>query len=439
MTSNFINQLIDLIFNPYTLLGIGMTIGLIVLQKARQSRQLAWLLFSFCCYTASLGKFQNEWITEPPPLVFPLQQLRDMGRPITIVILVLLLLLGMQTKNGWRRVLIPQPIYYLIMFQAVIFFKTLLYGDMVFALIAAMTFGAVVLMFKLGPSCWLQDEYNFQLCIWSLAMSSVIFVLACTYQGIFNMQAMMLQGRFLGTADNPQQTAILLATTVPCFMFLIKSNKKWGLVKAFWIATLFLAIYFLFLTGSRTGVIAALASILCFYGTRLTELLRIGTFTGVALGIFLSFMNQGLVTSYALLTNRYTLGENTREATWTFMWNSFIDNPLFGVSLEGGRLGFGESSWLAAASTTGLLGFIPLVMMALSCLKMILRLIQLSNRRPIYLLQCTTIIAGLVSILTASFSEAILLGNLTFSVMAFLIYLSLGKYLLDVNSEIRFR
>jgi hypothetical protein len=432
MAPNFVNTLLDLIFSPYGLLGIA--IGLIVLDKARRSRRLAWLLFSLCCYATSLGKFSNEWIKEPPPLVFPLQQLRDTGRPLSILLLAVLILLGMQTQNRWRRIVIPQPIYYLVAFQVVVFFKVSLYGDIGFALLALLTFGAVVLMFKLGPSRWLQDECNFELGVWSLAIVGVIFAIACAYQGRFDMQAMtFVQGRFLGTTGNPQQAAALLATTVPCFIFFIESSKKWGFVKAFWIATLFINLYFLFLTGSRTGVITALASILCFYRNRLADLLRIGSFAAFSLGIFFSFMNQDSETSYTPLANRYTSGENTREGAWMGMWNGFINYPLFGIPLEGGRLGYGESSWLAAASTTGLLGFIPLLIMGLGCLKMILRLIKLSNRHPSCFLQSSTIIAGLASLLIGSFSEAILLGNLTFPVMALLMYLSLGKYLLDVD------
>ncbi|MEH2048733.1 O-antigen ligase family protein [Nostoc sp.] len=432
MASNFVNQLIDLIFSPYALLGIA--IGLIVLEKARHSRHLAWLLFSFCCYAASLGKFQNEWIKEAPPLVFPLQQLRDMGRPLTIVILVLLLLLGMQTKNGWRRVVIPQPIYYLIIFQAAVFFKISFYGDIVFALLAAMTFGGVVLMFKLGPSCWLQDEYNFQLGIWSLAMSGVIFALACTYQGVFNMQAMTFsQGRFLGTTDNAQHAAVLLGCTIPCFMFLIEIHKKWDWVKVFWIAMLLLTAYFLLRTGSRTGAIMAITSVLLFYRNRGGALLRLGLLASVLLALLFAFINPEMLNNSAPISNRFLEGGNTREGVWTAMWNSFINNPLFGAPLYGNRLVFGENSWLAAGANTGLIGLIPLVVMGIGCLKMILKLHKLSKRNSSYFLHSSTVIAGLSCLFSGSFSEALLLGNLSFPVMALLLYLSLGKYLLDMD------
>ncbi|MBD2609702.1 O-antigen ligase domain-containing protein [Nostoc punctiforme FACHB-252] len=432
MTSDLISKFFNLIFSPYGILGI--IIGLFILDKATRSRRLAWLLFAFCCYATSLGKYQDEWITEPPPLVFPLQQLRDMGRPLTIVLLILLILLGMQTQNGWRRIIIPQPVYYLIAFQVAVFFKVLIYGDVAFALLALITFGAIVLMFKLGPSRWLQDERNFHLSVWSLAMAGVIFAIACAYQARFNMSAMtFVQGRFLGTTGNSQHAAALLAGTVPCFMFLIESRKKWDWIKALWIAILLVVAYFLFLTGSRTGAIMGISSILFFYRNKAGSLLRLGLFIGVLLGVIFWFISPDAISENTSVSNRFISGGNTREGAWAGMWNGFVSNPFFGSPLYGGRLVFGENSWLAAGDTTGLMGFIPIVMMGLGCLKMMFELHKLTNTKPTYFLHSSTVIAGLAGLLVGSFSEAILLGNLSFPVFSLLMYLSLGKYLLDLD------
>jgi O-Antigen ligase len=432
MASSFVNQLVNLIVGPYALIGIA--IGLLILYQAKRSRRLAWLLFSACCYASSLAKYQDFWIKEPPPLVFPLQQLRDTGRPITIVLLALLLLLGMQTRNGWRRILIPQPIYYLMAVQAAIFLKTLLYGNMEFAFLAALTFGSVVLMIRLGPARWLQDEYNFQLGVWSLAMVGVIFAFANAYQSLVNIHAVTFaQGRFIGTTANSQHAAALLAGTVPCFMFLIENRKKWDLIKVFWIGSLVLIGYFLFLTGSRTGAIMGITSILFFYRQRAGSLVRLVLLIGILLAILLPLLNQDFANINLPVANRFILTENTRQQVWSGQWNGFINNPLFGSPLEADRLGFGENVWLAAAASTGLLGFIPLVIMGLGSLKMMLALHQLSLQKPIYFMQSSTIVSGLACLLSGSFTEALFLGNLTFPVMSLLIYLSLGKYLLDVN------
>jgi hypothetical protein len=176
---------------------------------------------------------------------------------------------------------------------------------------------------------------------------------------------------------------------------------------------------------------------LFFYRQRAGNLLRLGIFVGVVLAVISPFLSQdgsGWGASYTAATDKFLSGTNTREGVWLALWNQFINYPLFGVPLQGERLGYGESSWLAAGANLGLLGFLPLVMFGLECLKMILQLNKLTHKNPIYFLQSSTVIAGLASLLVGSFSEAFLLGNLTFSLLALLMYLSLGKYLIEVDS-----
>lgn len=438
MATNQFDHLLELIFSFYGLLGIVS--GLLVVIVAKRSRPVAWLLFSLYCFAASLSKYADQWILEPPSLVFPLQQLREIGRPLTIILLGLLLILGQQTPSSWRQVLIPRPVYYLMVVQGVIFYKTLYYGDVVFALQAALTFGAVVLMVRNGPSRWLQDEDNFHMGVLSLAMVGIIFTVACTYQGIFNMQAMIVvQGRFNGTAGNAIHASVLLSAIVPCLIFLIEHCKKWNCVKIAYISILFIMTYFLFLTGSRTGFIMAITSVFLFYRNRGSMLLRFVIIAGLAFAVIITNISPEAVSSLSPLSDRYMSGENTRQGVWSGMWNSFVENPFFGYPLseKGGRLAFGESSWLGIASATGLPGLIPLVMMGWECLKMMLQLHKLSDRKPKYFLHASTIIAGLSSLLIGSFGEAIFLGTLTFPVITLLLYVSLGKFLLDLDKTQR--
>ena len=436
MASGFLSKLFDLIASPLGL--VGIVICLIVMYQARRYRPLAWLLFSLCCFAASLNKFQDEFIKEPPSLVFPLEQLRNNGRPLAIVLLGMLVLIALQTKGGWRRLLTPEPVKYLILVQAMIFFKTLAYGSIGFAFLALLTFAGLVMMFRFGPSRWLEDEQNFYWGVWSLAMVGMIFVVANAYQAFFDINAItFVHGRLLGTTGNPQHAAVLLAATVPCFMFMIESQKQWGWVKYCWITSLVLVMFGLFLTGSRTGAIMGVVSILLFYRNKGGTFLRLGLVAGIILAILLPLLSQEgaiLGTDSAALTDRYSSISNTRTEVWTALWNGFMNNLLFGVPLRGDRLmGYGENSWLGAGAALGLLGFILIVMFGFGCLKMMLRLNKLSINKPIYSLHTSTVIAGLSSLLVGSFFEAFLLGNITFALMAVLMYLSVGNYLLELD------
>lgn len=435
MASNFIDKLAYIIASPLGLAAI--IIALVILYQAGRSRRFAWFLFTMCCFAASLAKFQDQFITEAPPLVFPLQQIRDMGRPLAIMFLGLLLVLGLQKHHRWRRTLIAPPIKYLVLVQLVIFLKTLAFGSIGFAFLAIFTFVALILMFRFGPSQWLQDEQNFHMSVWSLAMVGVIFVIANSYQAVIDIYPItFIHGRLLGTTGNPLHAAVLLAATVPCFMFLIESQKQWGWVKVCWIIGLVCIMFGLFLTGSRTGAIMGVVSILLFYRQKGGGMLQLGLFAAIVLAIILPLLSQDAsisATDSTAVASRFASTENTRAEVWSAMWRGFMNNLLFGTPLRGDRLGYGENSWLAAGATLGLVGLIPLVIFGVGCIKMMLQLNKLSMKKSMYSLQCNTIIAGLMSLLVGSIFEAFLLGNLTFSLMALLMYLSLGQYLIEFD------
>ena len=74
-----------------------------------------------------------------------------------------------------------------------------------------------------------------------------------------------------------------------------------------------------------------------------------------------------------------------------------------------------------------------MMMMGWESVKMIWQLNQLSNRNSYYFFQSSAVIAGLGSMLIGSCFEGFLLGNITFSLMAFLTYLVMGAYLIEVD------
>jgi hypothetical protein len=79
------------------------------------------------------------------------------------------------------------------------------------------------------------------------------------------------------------------------------------------------------------------------------------------------------------------------------------------------------------------MGFIPMILMGWESVKLIWRLNRLGNRDSYYFFRSSTVIAGLGSMLIGSCFEAYLLGNITFSLLAFLMYLLMGAYLLEVD------
>lgn len=439
MTAYFINLFLDFILSPVGL--AGALIGIMLIRSAIRSRPMAWLLLSLCMFAASLSKFQDQFIQTPPALVFPLQQLRDMGRPLAILLVFAIIFVGLRQHNT-KFTPLPGAINWLVVVQAVIFLKTVLYGSTTFALLAAVVFGAVVLMVAFGPLRWLQEPGNFRLGVWSVAMVALIFLLVNGYQMLFTFYPLaFVHNRFLGTTGNPQHAGVLLASTIPCLIFLSQeAEQRWQ--RGGWMVVLVCVMGLLLWTGSRTGLLMGVLTILFFYRRKFGQFLRFGLIIGLISIVFVTlFVDQNSiawesvssqVTERFLVDPTETLSSaNSRQLVWNAQWRMFQQNPVLGVPLVGERLmGYGESSWLGTAAALGLAGLIPLLLFGMACFWMIVRLVQLGRKEPHTFFAASVVITGLISLLSGSFFEAYLLGNITFPVLALFTYLALGQALI---------
>lgn len=436
---DLIDKLLQFISTPLGLIFLGG--GFFLASQASQKRPLlGWLLVAIFGFAASLNKFADEFITEAPPLVFPLQQIRESGRPLAIVLLCLLIFIALRTKNYWRQKTMPQPIVYLVLVQSIILFKLLIYGSLVFAFLTAVTLGGLITMVILGPSRWLQDEENFYLGVWSIAMVGVIFAVVNVYQALINSEAItFVHGWFLGTTGNPHHAAVLITATIPAFLFLFFEESKYPWMKWTWAVFLSLAIFGLLMTASRTGGIMAVISILIFFRYRSKGLFQAALVLGVIAAVFLPSSNTidgNTANVFSSTLDKWdNFDDSSRSAVWNGYWKLFLENPLFGAPFQGDRLRFGESSWLGVLGSLGLVGAVPMFMFGWTSLQMIFRLDHLSKRRPDYYHKCSTVMAGLLSLLVGGISEAYLLGNLTFSIFAVLLYLVLGNFLLEMSQR----
>ncbi|MCB0192830.1 MAG: O-antigen ligase family protein [Anaerolineae bacterium] len=415
----------------------GLLGGLMLILQARHSDRLAWLLVSLCCFSASLGKFSDNFITEPPALVFPLQQLREAGRPLTVVLMGLIIIIALlRPVRSSRQHFIPRPIIFIGLVQLVIFLKTLLFGDILFAFLAGLTFIGVVLMVTMGPRRWLEEEQGFERATRAIVMVGIIFVLANSYQAFFDIYPITFHhGQLLGTTGNPQFAAILLAVTIPSLLFLVEQPNTGIKAKFFWLGVLAIVMLALVLTGSRTGWLMGGITFFLFYRSKFGHLLRLGMLVAIVFAIFFYLFGQNFSsfeTTLASAANKLFYGTNSRQEIWSILWRNFLDHPLFGVPLRGDRLfGYGENSWLGAAAALGIMGLTPLLLFGVSSGSMILRLYRLSGQTRLLFLQSSTVIAGLTSLLIGSIFEPFLLGNVTFSLIALFLYLSLGQHILN--------
>lgn len=438
MGSGFLSQFVNLLSSPLGM--VCLAIGAILAYQARRSPHVAWLLVALCCFAASLSEFRDQYVLDPPDLVFPLEQLRAAGRPLSILLVGLLLWLGIETPNkrGWRQSFMPSAVWPLVAIQGLICFKTFAFGSVSFALLAFGIFASTVLMVRLGPSRWLQDDGQFYLAVWAIASVGVLFIAVNGYQALFDLYPItFVHGALLGTTGNPQHAATLLATTVPCFLFLMQAQSQ-RRNQIVWAIALVLVLIALFLTASRTGALMGGLAILLFFRRGKSQFIRVAFVVGLILAVLLPILgqSQGMLDTTAATSQLLNL-EDSRTRIWTAMWRTFSAHPFFGAPLQGDRLGYGENSWLAVAATLGVVGLIPLFFFGLSCIRLMIKLDQIATHSPAYSFHSNTIIAGLAALLVGSIFEAFLLGNITFPLIALLLYLTLGQYLVDLHQAIQ--
>ena len=428
-----IGSLIQAITHP---LGSLVLLGgvLLALHLRPQQSPWPWVIFALVGFAASLGEFRNEFITNPPPFAFPLQQLRQQGRPLTMALLALLLALGLRTRPGWRQIYFPRPLAPLIAIQVVLLLKVFLQGNLGFTLVATITFFAMIVALLLGPARWLQSEPDFKWAVRSIALVGIFFLLASLYQARIDAAPMMIvHGWFMGITGNPQQAAIFLMATIPCQFFLVMQPRQSNWQRSFWLILIWATFYTLIITGSRMGVLSTIGGVLIFITHRSERLKQSFLILGLGIAVLLIFTD--ITTLVSIAPDKLLQGTNTREGIWLSQWYSFLQHPLFGAPLVGDRLGFGENSWLAIAASTGIVGLIPAFIFAYECLTLILKLSKLGNIHPHYRLHCDTITFGLVILLIGSIAEAYLLGLLTFAVISLMTYLILGQFLLEVSES----
>jgi len=442
---NQLDRLLDLLFTPAGFLGVAITLVFVTVLYKKQYRPLHWFLVSATGFAASLNAGERF-----PSLAFPLEQIRAQGRPLTIILLGLVLIIIYLSKRGAGASLMPSPLPYLIFIQGLAFVHTIFGGDQFFAILAILTFGGMVLMMLYGPSRWMETEADFKWGVLVIAMVGMIFAVVNLYQWLIDSYPITFtHGRLLGTTGNPQHAATLLGATIPAFLYLVEEETRRPWLKGVWLAFLSVITLGLFMTGSRTGLGIAVIGVLLFYGGSIKIITRLIL---VALAFFIVTLffepaQQWVLETIGPNLDRFSdlgigidesgeINFGSRDGVWRYQWRQFTENIWFGTGISN-RIHVGENSWLGVAARFGLLGVIPLLLFAWECLKMMGRLYQYGKRQPKRQKECNVVIAGLLALMAGAWFEGYLVGIITFSVMALIQYLILGKFLLQMQRQER--
>lgn len=441
MTANYLSSLSELISSPT---GFFILI-LCFLIAVNKSIYTLWISFGLCSFIVA--------VVAPPgvhtSLAFPFEEIRNFSRPISIFILGSLSIRSLihKTKN-LRRSKIPKPVLFLFVTLFTINIKLLLVGDFFFGIFNSVT---ILILFLLIRYMWtkLNSLLDIHLSAMSIAVGGFLFMVSSLYQAIFDIQPLIFfNNQFVGMANNPQMTGLILALSIPSLLFLLESIFTPKPIRFIIPFVIIVLLYMIFLTGSRTSISTLCISVLGYYQNRSVKFIKF-FFILVASWFITTLIfpevNQFVtnLSVFEVSADRFTNITDTRTEVWQNLWSSFLQYPLFGVPAGGERIGFGESTWLGAAASLGLLGLIPLLLFAKSCAQMLWNLnrstliSKQSNLKP-YLSLVNSSFAGMFA---SSIAEAYLLGSLAFPIFAALIYIIICSAFYELtqqNSNIQF-
>lgn len=424
-----LSNLLDQLLSP---MGVGLIIlFLIAITSFKTNPWTKWILLGVFGYLLTLYGYSDQFIEVPPPLVEPLQTLRTQGRNLSILLLVLLIVLSFQASVALK---IPRPFVFIFLIQLLLTIKVVFQGNAQIGVFLFLSFLGILFVASKIIKYGLNQDGSYDGLFLFALIAGVFFMGGTIYQyRIDPYPITFTQGRLLGTTGNPQHAAVILALSIPSlfyFYFRLKNN----LSKAGLLVIAAVTFYLLYLTGSRTGILMAVLGMLSIiignFKFGFTYVLIIGIGALVYSILFPAQVNN--LFQESTVNQRITvldLNQNTRAQVWAIQWRQFQNYPVFGAPLRGDRFRFAENSWLAGAAAVGILGFVFMLGFGFSVIR---KLIQVKNKQT---LEYQSIRAGIIILLGGSFTEAYLLGNLSYPLLVLVAYLMALEHLNEVEGE----
>jgi len=195
-----------------------------------------------------------------------------------------------------------------------------------------------------------------------LTLNFLLFAFGSMLESVLSLDSVMWLGRFSGISVHPNFCGIIstLSALAATHILLRPGAPK------FWKASAIFAIIsgigFIIASGSRMAVMVfAVGFYLSVWKLLRRQKLFVRSLPIIILVVFGMFLAKYMLDDNESPQDLRILSlENTRADPWLRMWSNFVKHPLFG-DMRGGVEALGENSFLQAASTTGIVGLIPLL------------------------------------------------------------------------------
>jgi hypothetical protein len=405
-------------------------------------KNLIWLLTAITIYLSSLSTYtKNEILygSEVPKLIEPLETLRANGRLLAIGFLILLVFFIIVRGRVKEPKLKKQmnffskdPLLLSLVTVHALFIIKLLIDSPIYLLsnsLLSQLFFFVLVFTIYNLASDLKTQRDFMKIVEYISLSAIIFILSNVVQLLIDQNAVFyIANLFLGTTGNPQHAAIFMCMTLPSLLFSLEQGwiDKKKIKFCVCLLTVCFSFYFLFRTGSRTGLISFAATSI-FLISR-TNLVTSVIFLFFGAFIFASWGDIITTDSSDAISKLSSTSTDSREFNWNWALDNF-NQYLFGIPFDG-EIGFVESTWLSLLSGLGLLGLLISLLLAgnfFTKIKVLMSLDKISRDQK---RQVTLITANFISAFTISFGEASLLGILTPYVIILMINVVLFNFVI---------
>jgi hypothetical protein len=410
---------LQFLFTPFGILAIASFVLLLTLTLL--FGKLKWIVFGMMLFASTLALHTIEGT---PSFMFPLEQLRTQGRATTVALMTIMTISLLILPNGWRRKYFVPGLAMFLVFQLVLSLNIAFRSDfsrgavgMLLDLYAFFLFGVAI---PHALQTW-DDVISY---VRGIASFGVIFAGLNLLQ-FFVKPSAVVAARFEGTTNNAQLVGQICAMGLLPLCYLLVRSGKARFERPLLAATAAMLVIMLTWSGSRTGVIMAVVGLALLFRARLSRL----AVAGVVIALFALLAAKIIFPEKQIISEHLFSTGNTRSAVWTTLLHRFFENPFIGVmSNETG--GYGESSYLAVASSLGVMGLIPFLL-ALAMIGWSLNHLRRLRSHFADSLLVDLVIATLVQCAAGAIFEDYLLGILTVTLLMAFAYMPVLAYLLE--------
>jgi hypothetical protein len=362
-------------------------------------------------------------------LIEPFQTLRTYSRLICFALLVLAAGRALLLERGSRNHRFSLIALVFLVFQIVYTLEVASFYDLTRGVLGVISISLMFIVFYVGMGRMMQDVRDAEQQLQAIGLVGFLFIGANLMQLAFGYNQAVLQRRMVGISGNAQQFASVCSMFLLVFTHLFSTAAIASLRKILCALSIGLLALFILWSGSRTGLLCSVISVLLYYRHRVGRLIPIVLVGAGLAALFAVTFGEDALTNI----DRFLYGKNTREAPWADAWSEFLRSPVFGQlpGFQGGQPNGVESSYLRALALMGVIGGVMMAAIVACTVGTMIQLLRVQEGGPSSRAIRDMAFASLGVMLVSNTFEGFFFGLLTFPVMLIYFSFAVANFALD--------